>query len=145
MTPAGEPTEPTEPTWWQANRRWVIPVGCLGFPTAIGCFIFVVLFAVFAGIKASDAYSQPVALATGHAEVTAVLGSPVAPGWFVTGSINVNGPTGDANIAVPLSGPEGRGTLYVVAEKSAGQWSYEVLEVEVEATGERIDISGSME
>ncbi len=53
MTPAGEPTEPTEPTWWQANRRWVIPVGCLGFPTAIGCFIFVVLFAVFAGIKAA--------------------------------------------------------------------------------------------
>ena len=46
---------------------------------------------------------------------------------------------------MPLKGPQGKATLYVVAEKSAGRWSYEVLELEVEATGERIDLSGSME
>ena len=70
-----------ERTWWQANRRWVIPIGCLGFPTAIGCFVFVVMFAAFAAIKASNAYSEPVAMATGHPEVAAVLGAPVETRW----------------------------------------------------------------
>jgi hypothetical protein len=57
------------------------------------------------------------------------------------GNINVNGSSGHADLAIPVSGPEGSGTIYVVASKSAaGQWTILRLVVEVKETNERIDL-----
>ena len=39
-----------------------------------------------------------------------------------------------------ISGPKGKGTIYVVAKKSAGEWSYSRMEVEVEGQPGRIDL-----
>ena len=61
-------------------------------------------------------------------------------GWFMAGQINVNGPSGSADISIPLHGPKGKGTLYAVASKSAGRWEYHTLEVAVEGRDERIDL-----
>ena len=72
--------------------------------------------------------------------VHADLGEPVKAGWLVSGNVNVNGPSGEANLSVPLSGPHGKGTLYLTAHKRAGRWEYEVLEVEVEGRQDRIDL-----
>ena len=59
---------------------------------------------------------------------------------FLSGKTNVNGASGEADLAIPVSGPKGKGTLYVVAAKSAGRWSYTTLVVEVAKTGGRIDL-----
>ena len=58
------------------------------------------------------------------------------------GNINVNGSSGHADLAIPVSGPEGSGTIYDVASKSAaaGQWTILRLVVDVKATNERIDL-----
>jgi hypothetical protein len=37
-------------------------------------------------------------------------------------------------------GPGGRGTLYVVAEKTEGQWEFELAEVEVSNRANRINL-----
>jgi Cytochrome oxidase complex assembly protein 1 len=52
----------------------------------------------------------------------------------------VNGASGESNLAIPISGPKGKGTVYVSAIKSLGQWSYSGLVVEVAQTRERIDL-----
>lgn len=78
--------------------------------------------------------------AQNNKDVIEALGTPVDPGFFVTGAMEVSGPSGHADLAIPLSGPQGEGTLYVKAEKIAGQWEMRRLEVEVEGHAERIDL-----
>jgi hypothetical protein len=36
----------------------------------------------------------------------------------------VNGASGASNLAIPISGPKAKGTIYVSANKSLGQWNY---------------------
>jgi hypothetical protein len=52
----------------------------------------------------------------------------------------VSGTSGQADMTVPISGPKGKGTIYFVATKFAGQWSFSKLMVEIGATGQRIDL-----
>ena len=72
--------------------------------------------------------------------VVDALGTPIEPEWYLTGTINVTGASGNADIAIPISGPKGAGTLYASARKRAGLWNYDVLEVALDAGGERIDL-----
>jgi hypothetical protein len=43
-------------------------------------------------------------------------------------------------LAIPVSGPKGSGTVYAIARLIAGDWNYILLQLEVDATGERIDL-----
>ena len=52
----------------------------------------------------------------------------------------VNGSSGHADLAIPVSGPQGSGTPYVVASKSAGRWSMLQLVMDIKETDERIDL-----
>lgn len=71
-----------------------------------------------------------------------VLGSPINEGFLVSGNtnVNVNGASGEANLSIPISGPKGKGTIYVAANKSLGRWNYSGLVVEIEKTHQRIDL-----
>jgi hypothetical protein len=51
--------------------------------------------------------------------VIEAIGSPISQTGIVSGNTNVNGPNGEANLSIPLSGPKGKATLYVEARKSA--------------------------
>jgi len=42
--------------------------------------------------------------------------------------------------SAPLKGSRKYGTLYAVAHKSAGRWSYDTLEVKIEGRAQRIDL-----
>ena len=70
----------------------------------------------------------------------AALGTPIEEGWYLSGKTNVNGGSGDADISIPISGPKGKGTIYAVATKSAGEWTYSKLQVKIDSTGEAIDL-----
>ena len=140
------PPLPSQPSnsWWKRNWKWFLPVGCL-----TGCLTIIVLAVVFAGtialivfgaIKSTDVYKDALARAKANPDVIAALGSPIKEGLFVSGNTNVNGASGEANISIPISGPKGKGTIYVVAKKSAGRWEYSELVVEIEKTKERIDL-----
>jgi hypothetical protein len=43
-------------------------------------------------------------------------------------------------MTVPISGPKGKGTIYFVASKFAGKWTFSKLMVEIAKTGQRIDL-----
>ena len=98
-------------------------------------------FTVFVAdlLKSSDAYVGALERARADARVVGALGVPVVEGFMPSGNISVSGGSGNADLAIGVSGPKGAGTLYVVATKSGGQWSYRTLALNVEG-GSRIDL-----
>ena len=68
------------------------------------------------------------------------LATPINVGFLVTGSVNLSGGTGQANLAIPLQGSRGSGTLYVEARQSAGTWTYSTLTVRPDGPGEPISL-----
>lgn len=128
------------PSWWQRNWKWAVPVGCLGAVAFTGAFIVGLGFVVVFAIRSTGAYSEALAMARANPEVVAELGEPIEAGWFVLGSVNVTGSSGEADLSIPLSGPKNTATLYVIARKRAGVWEFELLEVEVKGREDRIDL-----
>ena len=127
-------------SWWHRNWKWFVPVGVLGL--ILGCVGVPTLLVVslFGVMKSSAAYTESLALVQADPEVREVLGSPVEAGALVTGNISVEGSSGRADLAYPVSGPEGEAQVHVLAEKSAGQWTFAQLIVEIESTGETIEL-----
>lgn len=120
--------------WWGRNWKWFVPVGCLGSLIILAGFIVMIIFFVFGMMKSSDAYKYAVVKAKAHPSVQKAIGSPIEEGMFVTGNVNVSGSSGQADLSIPISGPNGKGTIYVVAAKSAGRWKFSTLVVEVKKT-----------
>lgn len=129
-----------QPSWWSRNWKWFVPVGCLGvLVLSVGCCGGLFGF-VFYSLHNSWAYSKGVALARQNPEVVAELGEPIEAGWLASGSINITTASGDAHVAVSLSGSKQKGTLYVVAQKQAGQWVFTSAIVET-TRGKKIDLA----
>ena len=92
-------------------------------------------------MKQSDAYKIALARAQANPAVIEAIGSPISQTGIVSGNSNVSGPTGEANLSIPLRGPKGKATLYVEAKKSAETWFFQTMVVKIEKTGERIDLN----
>ncbi len=103
-------------------------------------FVGSIALIVFSAMRSSDVYKDALARAKTHPAVIEALGSPVTEGFLVSGNTNVNGASGEANLSIPVSGPKGKGTIYVAATKSLGQWNYSGLALEIEPTHQRIDL-----
>src|SRR6185503_15993946 len=95
---------------------------------------------VFGLMKSSEPYQHAVAVASSNPDVVRELGTPITPGWFTSGNINVSGSSGDADLAIPLNGSRHRGTLYVVAKKNDGAWTYTKLKMLVEGQESSIEL-----
>ena len=52
----------------------------------------------------------------------------------MSGNADVNGASGESNLAIAISGPKAKGTIYLSANKSLGQWNYSGLVLEVRQT-----------
>lgn len=129
-----------QPSWWGRNWKWFVPVGCLSVVLLFAAFIALIFTFVFGMMKNSTAYSEALEIARSNPAVTASLGTPIEEGFFVSGNINESGPSGEAELSIPISGPRGVGTIYLEARKSAGAWQFSKLVVDVDATHERIDL-----
>lgn len=130
-----------EKGWLSRNWKWVVPVGCLGLIVMFAGFIAVIFLAVTGAVRSSHVYEIAMSEAQRHPGVIDALGEPIEAGWLVSGNISIDGTSGKADLAIPLEGPRGSGTLYVVADKVAGQWEFERMEVELDATMERVSLS----
>ncbi len=135
--------------WWGRNWKWFVPVLCL---TA---FLLLATFAglLFAGytlmtkaMRTSAAYQTAVQAARADPQVLAALGSPIKEGRFLTGNFSVTqnwpgGKTENVRFNIPIYGPKGKGTILVVATKTAGTWTFSKETVHIEATGAEIDLN----
>ena len=126
--------------WLGRNWKWAAPTGCLLIVLLVGAFIATIFFFVFSMMKSNDAYQHALDTARRDPAVVAALGQPLEDGWLVTGKFEESGGSGEAQFSTPVSGPKGSGTLYVEAKKSAGEWNYTSMVVEVEADKRRLDL-----
>ena len=117
-----------------------MPVGCFTVALLFMVFVSSVLVIVFSAIKSTDVYKEALARAKADPAVIEALGSPIKDGFLVSGNTNVNGASGESNLAIPISGPKAKGTIYLSVTKSLGQWNYSGLVVEVRQTHQRIDV-----
>ena len=122
--------------WFSRNWKWLVPTVLIVFfilPLAL-------LGSIFAAMKNSDVAKESLLRAQKNAFVVQKLGTPIEEGWLVSGSINTSTTSGDADLAVPISGPKGQGKIYVTAHKSAGMWSYSAMEAAMEGSDQRINL-----
>ena len=135
------------PGWWSRNWKWFVPTGCclgtlLCLILAVAVFGFSI-FAIFSGVsaalKSSEPYKVAVARAKADDKVTTALGTPITEG-FANGSINTSGSSGEVDLTIPISGPKGKGTIYVVGTRSGGTWTYSKMSVTITGTGETVDL-----
>ena len=127
--------------WFGRNWKWVVPIGCLLPVLCIGGCALAIFFFAMGAMKQSDAYKMALARAQTNPALIEAIGSPSLQTGIVPGNTNVNGPTGEANLSIPLSGPKGKATLYVEARKSADLWTFQKLTAKIEKTSERIDLN----
>lgn len=137
--PPYETPAPPRKNWFGRNWWWFLPT-VIGVPVAlIVGFIGGIFFLVNTMMTSSQAYIDAMTVARQSNIVQTTLGTPIEDGWFTTGNINTSGlganSTGHASLAIPISGPKGKGTLYLDATKSAGQWTIHELVFETYVGG----------
>lgn len=125
--------------WWERNWKWFVPTGCLSLIILVCLFIGGIFFGITSIMKDSDAYKGAMTEVQHNNLVIEKLGKPIESDGMVSGSINVSNNSGNCNIQIPIKGPKGTGTVFVVANKR-GDWKYEELAVYIEATKEEIDL-----
>jgi hypothetical protein len=146
METATQPQAP-RPGWWSRNWKWFLPTGCcLG--TLLGIILAIAIFGMgivglFSGIskilKSSEPYQTAVARAKANEKVVTALGTPIEEG-FPMGKVNTNNDTGEADLSIPLTGPKGKCTVYVVGTRSGGTWTYSKMSATITGTDESIDL-----
>lgn len=127
------------PNWWSRNWKWFVPTLVVTGMALIAAFVLAIMSFVFGMMKSSEPYQTGLSRARADAAVVEALGEPITPGYFVQGNIDGSAASGEANLAIPLKGSRGAATLYVEANKRAGEWQYETLVVALDG-GQRIDL-----
>ena len=119
---------------------WVwVGIGC-GVAIAGGiAFVAFIIFVVFAAMRSATPYQDAVARAKSDPRVIEALGSPVEPGWFMSGNIKTTNDTGSADISLSISGPKQSASVAVVGYKQGGRWTYTKMLV-TPKSGDPIDL-----
>jgi hypothetical protein len=92
-------------------------------------FAVLVVILVATLLGDSDVSKLALAEAQTNATVRQRLGEPIKRGFFTSGHLETSGPSGRADLAIPIRGPKGSATVCVVAQRTAGVWKYETLQV----------------
>jgi hypothetical protein len=139
--PAPPPSPmPLPESWFSRSWKWFVPTLILGLVLLLALFVGGLLTFVFGLLKSSEPYQHAVAIASSNPDVVRELGAPIAPGWYVSGNINVSESSGEANLAIPLNGSLHRGTVYAIAKKTDGVWTYTKLRIVVEGNESPIEL-----
>ena len=115
--------QPLPAGWWKRNWKWVMPVSAVSAVCLFIALILLLIFTIFGMIKTAAPYKEALAKAAANPQVQAALGVPVTDGFLVSGAITTAGASGSASMDISISGPKGKGNIYVEAKKSAGVWT----------------------
>jgi Cytochrome oxidase complex assembly protein 1 len=128
------------PGWWQRHWRWAMPLLCVFCLSFFACIMALFMSMLFGAMRSSVVYTTAMQRMRDHPQVVAALGTPIEPGWYLTGNLKTSGTSGKADLQIPISGPKGEGDLYIAAEKADGQWTYSTLTVGVDGRSAPIDL-----
>jgi hypothetical protein len=123
------------------GRNWKKLLAAMFLCGAI--FVVGIFTLIMGAMRSSDVAKEAIARAQSSQLLAERLGAPISEGWLVGGSINVSPGAGDADLSLPISGPKGKGTVYVRAQKTAGTWAYLMMVATTEGNNDRIDLLAS--
>src|SRR5258708_2746686 len=89
-------------SWLSRDSKWFVPAITLAVFLLAAILAGGILGIVFGLIKSSEPYQHAVSLVDQDSRLTSILGSPIKPGLFVSGSINLQGSSGKADIVIPI-------------------------------------------
>jgi hypothetical protein len=130
MTPQADPPM-QQGSWFSRNWKWLVPVGCMVPMVCCGVFGLGTYMVVTKVIQSSGAYAGALAMVNQSSEVQEILGTPVTPGFGMSGKVEEKSGSGSADFTVPISGSKGAGSMHVVASRGGGEWNYTVIDVVV--------------
>jgi hypothetical protein len=113
-------------------------IGLTGCVTIVAFFLLIVAFVagifflIMNSFRSSPVYLEAMQAARSDQRVVQALGTPIESGWFMWGSLEEQGLSGDASLSIPISGPRKRATLYASARKGNGVWQFYTLAVQVD-------------
>lgn len=113
---------------WKRNLAIFVGLGCIVLVTVLGI------------LGNSEVCKIAFASAQANPIVRERLGEPVRRGFFTSGSIQISGSTGNANLAIPISGPRGKAIVLAVARKVRGLWKMDTLTVRFERNGGDVNL-----
>jgi len=126
--------------WHQNPWAWC---GC-------GCCLGVILVPLLLGslgiggafwaLRKTTIQAEALDLAKANPQVVERLGEPLEIGWLMSGNISFENDEGSADYSIPISGPNGKGKLFVEAYREDSEWVFEELFVRID--GDRIDLVG---
>lgn len=128
------------PGWWLRHWRWTVLLLCLLCLSVFAGIALLFISALFGVMRSSEVYTTAMQRMREHPQVAAALGTPIEPGWYLSGELNISGASGEANLRIPIAGPKGDAALSVEAEKSAGRWMYSTLMVKIDGQDAPIDL-----
>lgn len=137
--PQPQPQLPAKRGWWSRHWKWMVPLLALLLGAMLLASIAVFVVGIARVTKSSEPYQVGLKAAQHDPRVLEALGAPVEDGIMPSGSISTGNGTGSANFSVSLHGARGNGTLYIEAERHAGEWHYTTLQVLPDA-GEAIPL-----
>ncbi|AJC46747.1 cytochrome c oxidase assembly factor Coa1 family protein [Xanthomonas sacchari] len=130
---------PVKRGWWARHWKWAVPLIVLVLGALLLASIAVFVLGIARVTKSSEPYRVGVMAAQHDPRVAAALGAPIKDGIMPSGSISTSGGSGNADLSVSLHGTRANGTLYIEAERHAGEWRYTTLQVLPDA-GEAIPL-----
>jgi hypothetical protein len=113
--------QPARANWWKRNWKWFVPLRYFTVALLFLVFVGSIVVIVFSAMKSTDVYRDALSRAKADPAVIEALGSPIKDGFLLSENSNVIGASGESNLAIPISGPKGKGTIYASANKALGQ------------------------
>ncbi|HTP87140.1 MAG TPA: cytochrome c oxidase assembly factor Coa1 family protein [Bryobacteraceae bacterium] len=131
---------PPRKSWFQRHLGLTIAGGCTALLLAVVLFVSMMVLLVFGLLRKSDAAKLAIARAESNVTVQRHIGRKLEAGLFVSGNVKINGPSGHAELQIPVHGEKGKGTIYAAADKRAGLWIFSNLEVAFDDGAPRVDL-----
>jgi hypothetical protein len=131
---------PVKKSWLDRHAGWKIPLGCLLAIVFLGAFVAIVFTVVEVSFRKSAVYQEALNRAERNPDVASRIGVPLRPGRVLQGKINVSGSSGTAQMAIPVTGPRGKATIYLDARKAAGNWEFLTLQVQFEGQSDCLNL-----
>ena len=124
------------------RRGWSRNPWAIGLTIVSGCLLFVIvlLISVFALLSHSEAAKLSISTAQSSQLLVQQLGTPLKTGRFITGNINLQNDSGQAELTIPISGPKGKGTLFSEARKTEGIWHLKSLRFARIGSDDKVDL-----
>lgn len=128
-------------SWFKRNWKWAVPAGgCLIVGGLLIAFVLSLVMGVKTLFKDSEPYKMALKKAQESEWVISRLGEPILQEGMPQGNINYNSDESTAELAIPVKGSNDEGQIEVWAKKTGDNWSYNVLRITVDDTGETYDL-----